>query len=198
MAEGADTAPARGRRARLLAVLEGHGLAAAGATALWRVGVELRARTLQTKQEYGAFVDAETGALAGQVVSGVGDRLDAGAVLRALAPGQWYAGVHTHPTGVSFSATDATVLVAYRPTLRAIAAVGGHGVWYVLSVDPRREVVAPPAVLPAFERERDALAPAYQRLVQAGRLTRREAQREHTHQIWVRLAPALGLRYHRV
>jgi hypothetical protein len=48
--------------------------------------------------------------------------------------------------------------------------------------------------LPACERERDALAPTYQRLVQAGHLTRRQAQREHPHEIWEGLAPALGLR----
>lgn len=193
-----DVPRARDRRERLLAVLVAHGLAPAGAQSLWRVGVELRARTLQTRREYGAFVDAETGVPLGDVMSGSGDRLEAGLGLRVMIPGQQYAVVHTHPEGFSFSVTDATVLVAHAPALRAIAVVGGHGVWYVLSIEPHRGLPAPAAVLLAFEREEAAVAPAYRQRVQAGGLTRREAQRAYTHEVWERSAPALGLRYDRV
>lgn len=115
-----------------------------------------------------------------------------------MIPGQGYAFVHTHPEGISFSAADATVLVAHALALRAVAAVGGPGMWYVLSIDPQRKPPSPADVSPAFERERDALAPSYQHRAQAGGLTRREARREHTHEVWERLAPALGLRYNRV
>lgn len=193
-----DAPRARDRRAWLLGVLVAHGLAPVGAQALWRMGVALRARTLQTKREYGAFVDAETGAPFGDVLSADGDELEAGPLLRAMPPGRRYAAVHTHPEGFSFSVTDATVLVAHAPALRAIAVVGGHGVWYVLSVDPHRGRPAPADVLLAFEREEATVAPAYRQRVQAGDLTRREAQRAYTHEVWERSAPALGLRYDRV
>jgi hypothetical protein len=193
-----DAPRARDRRERVLGVLVAHGLTAAGAEALWRVGTEVRTRTLQTKREFGAFVDAETGAPCGDVVSGSGDRLEAGLGLRAMIPGQQYAGVHTHPEGFSFSVTDVTVLVAHAPALRAIAVVGGHGVWYVLSVDPHRGLPAPAEVLLAFEREEAVVAPTYRQRVQAGGLTRREAQRAYTHEVWERCAPVLGLRYDRV
>ena len=193
-----DAPRARDRRAWLLGVLVAHGLAPVGAQALWRMGVALRARTLQTKREYGAFVDAETGAPFGDVLSADGDELEAGPLLRAMPPGRRYAAVHTHPEGFSFSATDALVLVAHAPTLRTVAAVGGHGVWYVLSLAPDREPPALEDVFAAFRQERDALAPAYQRLMEEGALTRRAAQREHSHTVWERIAPALGLRYDRV
>lgn len=193
-----DTPRARDRRERVLGVLVTHGLTPNGARTLWRVGAELRARTIQTRREYGAFVDAEAGSRFGDVVEGIGDRLEAGPVLRAMLPGRRYAFVHTHPEGISFSATDAAVLVAHAPALRAVAAIGGPGMWYVLSIDPQRKPPAPTNVLPAFDRERHALAPLYQHRAQAGGLTRREARREHIHEVWERLAPALGLRYDRV
>lgn len=131
-------------------------------------------------------------------MEGIGDRLEARPVLRAMLPDQRYAVVHTHPEGISFSATDATVLVAHAPTLHAVAAVGGPGMWYVLSIDPHRKPPSPADVLPAFATEWEALASTYQHPVHAGVLTRREARREHTHEVWERLAPALGLRYDRV
>ena len=190
--------PGRGRRAQVLATLEAHGLTAAGAEALRRLGVELRERMLRTKREYGAFVDAETGESVGGVLTGAGDRLEARSVLQAMIPGRRYAGVHTHPEGASFSPTDGTVLVAHASTVCAIAVVGGPGIWYVLSPVPGRTLPSPEAVFPAFERERDALAPPYEALLRAGALTRREAQRAHTHEVWERLAPVLGLRYDRV
>jgi hypothetical protein len=192
-----DAPRARDRRERLLAVLVAHGLTAAGAEALWRVGTEVRTRTLQTKREFGAFVDAETGAPCGDVLSGSRDRLEAGPVLRALLPGHRFAGVHTHPEGASFSPNDAAVLLSF-PAVAVAAAVGGHGVWYVLSLAPNRAPPSLPEVFEAFRREREVLAPVYDRRVRAGTLTRREALREHTHAIWEHLAPALHLRYDRV
>ena len=189
------TTSGRGRRAHLLAVLEAHGLGAAGAAAL---GVELRDRMLRTKLEYGAFIDAETGELFGDVLSGTADEVEAGPLLRALRPDRRYANVHTHPEGAAFSPFDAAVLVAHAPALCAIAAVGWQGVWYVLSPAPGAVLPAALEIRASFDRERGALAPTYERRVQAGELTRREAQRAYTHDAWERLAPLLGLRYNQV
>ena len=50
----------------------------------------------------------------------------------------------------------------------------------------------------AFDQERATPAPGYEQLVQAGELTRREAQRAYTHAVWERIATAVGLRYNRV
>lgn len=48
-----------------------------------------------------------------------------------------------------------------------------------------------------YEQEHGALAPAYAQLVRDGRLTRREAQRQHTHAIGEHIAPTLGWQYDR-
>ena len=192
------TTSRRDRRARVLATLEAHGLSAAGAGALWRLGAELRDRTLRTKQEYAALVDAETGEPFGEVLAGASDEVEARPLLRTMRPHRRYAGVHTHPDGASFSPIDASLLVSYAPALCAIAAVGGQGVWYVLSPMPDSPVAAPVDIRTAFDQERDGLAPGYEQRVQAGELTRREAQRAYTHAVWERIATAVGLRYDRV
>ena len=182
----------------MLAALERHGLSAAAAQALWRWGVALRDQTLRTKREYGAFVDAESGELFGDVLGGTGDEFEAGSLLRALRPDRRYATVHTHPEGGSFSPVDAAVLVAHAPLLRVVAAVGAQGNWYMLSVAPGGVPPDPVEIRPAYRLAFGLLAPTYSALVQEGALTRRVAQRAHTHAVWERLAPTMGLRYDRV
>ena len=140
---------------------------------------------------------AGTGEPLGEILSGTSEQVEAGPLLRRMQPGERYVSVHTHPGGQSFSAHDAVVLVAHHQRLIVVAVVGAQGVWYVLSVNPDRAPASPGEVYDAHFQEYDALAPAYAQLVQPGTLTRREAQRQHTHAIWEHIAPALGLRYDR-
>jgi hypothetical protein len=153
---------------------------------------------LRTGHEFGAFVDADSGDLFGDVLTGTGDRLEAGSILRALTPGRRYAAIHTHPESLSFSPADGGLLVAHATRLCVVIAVGGQGTWFILSPDPDRPLQEPLAVRDAFEHQRDHLTSKYDSLVLQGELTRRDAARALTHEIWEQIATDLGLRYDRI
>ncbi len=184
-------------RRAVIAVLQRHGLPSAGAEGLRSVGVNLRGKTLLAKREFGAAVEAATGLQFGQQVAGSAGRVEMGPLLRAMVGERRYGCVHTHPEGYAFSPNDAAVLVSFRAVV-LIAVVGGQGTWYVLSVDPDREPPLTHVLFETFRQEREILAAKYESLVRSGELTRREALREHTHEVWERIAPSLGLRYDRV
>src|SRR5689334_22049611 len=109
-------------RATLVAALQRHGLAAVGADGLRRIGATLRGKTLLVKREFGAAVDAVSGAQFGPEVAGSDGLVEMGSVLRAMRSDQRYACVHTHPEGFSFSPGDAAVLLSF-PQVVAIVAV---------------------------------------------------------------------------
>jgi hypothetical protein len=165
------------------------------------LGSALRDMALRRKREYAAFIDATTGEQLGPTVSGSADQLELAPLLRAMAPGHKYVCVHVHPDSTSFSVPDAVpdaVLLLRFAAIQAVAAVGLDGTWYVMSL----EAPAAPASIDRLAAEvaaaRDELSQPYVTLVQAGSLTRREARRALSHEVWVRAAPALGLRYDRV
>ena len=113
---------AAARRRRLLQMLVAHGLMNAAAQACRALGVQLREETLRRRGELGALVDAETGAQLGHVVAGTNDRLELGPILRAMAPGQRYACVHTHPADTSFSPDDVGLLLRF-PAISVVVAI---------------------------------------------------------------------------
>ena len=160
--------------------------------------MRLRDLTLRDKRERGSLLDLETGAEVGEAVSGTRERIDARPLLQKMQAGRRYAFIHTHPDGRSFSESDVTGLVAHRPLLSAVVAVGSQGTWYAISVEPGGRSPSPADIAAVFRNESDALAPRYTDLVQTGVLTRRDAQRQFTHDVWERIAPSLGLRYDRV
>ena len=194
----ATPSPAAGRRRLLTQVLERHTQSPPAPAAVRATGVRLRDETLRDKVERGALLDAESGEQVGAVVVGTAEGVEAGPLLRLMRPGRRYVFVHSHPDGRSFSQADVAGLVAHWSLLCAVVAIGAQGRWYVISVAPGREAPPPADVGAAFRQERETLAPTYQALVQRGALTRREAQRQLTHEVWERIAPGLGLRYDRV
>ena len=185
-------------RERVIATLERHRVPPAGAQACRDRGVALREATFRRKVEHGVLLDADTGGQVGGTVTGTAEQVDAEQLLRAMRPGRRYVFVHTHPLGYSFTPLDVAVLAAHWPQLCAVVAVGGQGVWYIASVLPGYSAPAPEDVRTAFRNELPGVAPAYQARVQAGELTRKEAQRQITHDVWERIAPDLDLRYDRV
>ena len=68
----------------------------------------------------------------------------------------------------------------------------------ILSLESGRDRPSLQDLFEVFREERDALAPTYEAAMQSGTLTRRAALRAHTHEIWERIAPKLGLRYDRM
>lgn len=152
---------------------------------------------LHSKLELVALVNAASGAQLGGVLSGAHDLVERGPLLLRMAPYERYACVHTHPDGGSFSPEDAALVVRFRAVC-VITAVGGQGTWYVLSPDPDHMPGPPNEVYATYKQTFDALGPKCLQLVQAGALTRLEAQRQHTHEVWIPIAAALGLRYDRV
>lgn len=50
----------------------------------------------------------------------------------------------------------------------------------------------------AFWSAVEDLAPEYDAMVDAGTLSQDQARRLHTHAVWTRIVPKLGLRYDRV
>jgi hypothetical protein len=185
-------------RRHLLRTLEGHGLTPGAARSARVQGVKLREETILRKVEHGVLIDAAIGDQVDGVVVGTAVQVDAERLLWAMQPERQYVFIHTHPLGYSFTPLDVAVLAAHWPRLRVIVAVGGQGVWYVASVLPDRTAPSPAAVREAFERARDETAPRYETRVQAGDLTRREAQRRLTHDVWEHIAPNLGVRYDRI
>jgi hypothetical protein len=121
-----------------VAALQRHGLAAAVAEGLRRIGAAVRGTTILTKKERAAVVDADSGAQFGSEVEGSGGQVEMGPLLRAMRSDQRYACVHTHPEGFSFSAGDAAVLLSFPPLI-AIAAVGSQSTWYILSLESGRD-----------------------------------------------------------
>jgi hypothetical protein len=184
-------------RRLLCEVLERHGLTAVAADSVRAHGLRLREEMLRQRQEQGAMIDAETGEQLGGDVPGTSDRVEMGPLLRLMEPGRRYAVVHTHPSSLSLSPHDAALVLRFR-SVCVISSVGKDGGWCVLSADPARTVPTLEEMAAAYRETYQATLGTYIELVQAGTLTRGEAQRAQSHDIWVRAAPPLGLRYDRL
>ena len=185
------------RRRRLIAALHRHDIAGDVAVAVHTLGIRLRDTTARTRKETGALVNVRTGAHHGPTLAGTARSLELGPLLRDLPPGEQFICVHTHPDGGSFSPEDAALVIRFR-AICVITAVERQGGWYILSLALGHPPPSPQQILEAFEAERDATVHRYRDLVQSGALKRVEAQRQHSHQVWEKIAPALGLRYDRV
>jgi hypothetical protein len=143
------------------------------------------------------MLDAASGTPVRRVLQGVADGVELGPLLRALEPGREYISVHSHPDSTSFSPSDVALILRF-PAVCLIAVVGADGTWYVLSREPDRPSTSREVLVATYQVERDAARIEYERLVQDGVLTRRNARRALSHDIWVAAAPKLGLRYDRI
>jgi hypothetical protein len=186
------------RRRELVQILQRHTQALISAESVRAVGVRLRDETLRHRTERGTLLNLDTGVEVGDAPPGTTERIDAGSLLRKMRVGRRYVFVHTHPDGRSFSESDVAGLVAHWPLPSVVVAVGSQGTWYAISVEPESKCPSPADVAVVLRQESDALAPKYSELLQTGTLTRRDAQRQFTHEVWERIAPRLGLRYDRV
>ena len=178
------------------ATLRRHRMSLATIRTVARLGHELRERTEQAGREFAALVEAGSGRQIGTILGGETTSADIELHLDAMRPDRPYVHLHTHPTSSSFSDLDASMLLTHAP-LRAIVAIGGDGTWYVLSKSPGRRPASPARGMLAYREALYALLPKYQRLVQSGQLDDAAAWRQHTHEAWEQVAPALGLRYDR-
>ena len=155
-------------------------------------------RTGQHGTEFAALLATGTGALVGPVVGGQPDAVPVGGQLQAMRAGRRYVHLHTHPApSAAFSDADVGMLVAYA-CLRTAAVIGVDSTWYVLSKVPGRAPALRAEVEQRFAVQVAALVPKYARLIRSGALSAAEAWRLHTHEVWQRLAPGLGLRYDRL
>lgn len=75
----------------IVTALERHGLASAAAKAIYRLGQELRTRTLQDGLEYAAMADAESGEHLGAILRGASDEVDLAEQLRTMRRNRRYA-----------------------------------------------------------------------------------------------------------
>ncbi len=162
-----------------------------------RLGEELRQRTEQASTEFAALIEAGTGRQVGGILGGQTTAVDIEPHLDALRLGRQYVHLHTHPGSSSLSDADGSILLAHSP-LRALAVIGRDRTWYILSKRPGQPTAGPAEGVLAYREALHALLPKYRQLVQSGRLDAATAWRQHTHEAWERVAPALGLRYDRI
>lgn len=184
-------------RRRLLQLLEQHGFTPAAAQAAREQGLKLRDLTSRYGIEFGIFIDAETGEPLGAVMTGTAEHLDVTRALNATMPGRRYVCVHAHPASTSLWVLDVSLLVNAGNVV-AIVAVGSDGTWYVGSLDPEAPRPSERELFDAWRSAYYATVDKYDTARGAGQLTRRQAQRLHSHEIWELAGPALGLRYDRL
>ena len=178
-------------------VLQQHGASRTAAEAVKTLGDELRARTFERTIEFAAMIDAVSGMPVGVIESGSENQVEITSHIRAMMPGHRYIQLHTHLLGSSFSDADGALLVAVRE-LQMLVVTDVDEVWYVLSKSPRGTVAAEFDVFDAYHREALALRPRYLDLIDSGIMSRDDARRDLSHQVWRRIAPRLGLGYDRV
>lgn len=212
---GAPAGPARapsrhgamtGALSPVAARLMEHGCSRAAARAAEREGRRLRALSRRRDVEFATTLDAATCAPIGPTLTGrwspeTGHQVDLRPHLLRMREDHAYVQVHSHPTSASFSDKDAMLLLD-NPPVRVTAVIALDGTWYLMSpvpgvirADPRQEALR---VWNAFRAEFIRLKPGYDERVDASELTQEEARRLLTHQAWVHIAEALGLRYDRI
>jgi hypothetical protein len=144
------------------------------------------------------MVDMQTGEQVGLICSGEPDKVDITPQLQA-AQGRAVVSIHTHPGNSSFSPRDVQVFLS-EPAMRLLVVVGADGTWYLLSAQPDRgknqKLIY--VIQEQYERAALDLAGVYRALRQRGLLSRAQAWQEQSHEVWVKVAPPLGLRYDRV
>jgi hypothetical protein len=182
------------RHPELLALLRAHGLSAAVAARVARVGAILHRRSVETAAEVGTTLDLATGRPIGPTLTGQADRVDFAFQFAAFRPGRRYAQLHTHLGSSSFSDLDVGMLLEH-PALRTLVVVGEDRHWYLLS-----KRTGPPSVsaiegVVRWNEIWDAMAAANETLIAQGRLSEAAARVEEIHETMVRLAGELHLRY---
>ncbi|MGH2353674.1 MAG: hypothetical protein ACRDJN_18885 [Chloroflexota bacterium] len=142
------------------------------------------------------MIDAQAGTQLGSLARGQIDGVDIARQVYA-ARGRRAVSVHTHPHSSSFSPADANLLSKARDVC-AVVVVGADGTWYLLSIEPGKALPADATIEGAYRITRQSLIPKYLALVQSQAMTRARAWQEHSHEVWERIAPVLGLRYDRI
>ena len=188
------------RRQRVTDTLVRHGLTEGAARALYGLGLRLRRRMLKAPapaqwMEHAGMIDGQTGQRIGTIAIGTINGVDVNSQLEA-ARGHHAASVHTHPGSSSLSPDDAALLVE-EAVLDVDAVIGADGTWYVLSIEPGATLPARARIEQVYTDTVHALAPLYDGLFALG-LTDSEVWQEHSHGVWQKIAPSLGLRYDRI
>lgn len=183
----------------LVSLLQDHGLTLEAAREVERLAGELLNLTRQAGVELAGMVDADSGERLGDSLQGERSEVDITAHVALMLPTHRYVQVHTHPAGGSFSDDD----------LREVLAVGGWAAMLVLGADGTSYVLS--KSVSEFQATPDQAAIAWRReLLSIWRAqvtnpvdvltedTRRQAMREATHEVCVRITGGLGLRYARL
>jgi hypothetical protein len=181
----------------IVAMLQRHDLSLQTAQAVLTLGERLRAGTLRAGVEFGAMVDAATGAPVGHILRGEVHTVDPHLHFLDMEPGREYVHLHTHPNSTPISDADAIVFVLQR-SLRAITVIARDGSWYALSRQAGTQVETSRAIAARFDAEMYARVSA---AIVAGRragLSDEEILRRVMHEVWTAITPQLGLQYDRV
>lgn len=161
-----------------------------------KVGEAIRQDTAREGVEFAAMVDVESGAELGARLRGVEDGVIIAPHLEAMVPGRRYVQIHTHPASSAFSPQDAAILVQ-RNGVAAIHVVGEDGTRYLLSKRANGELPSIVKLTNTYTDEVYRLMDKYRPRVQPGELDQKMAWKEHTHEVWTRIAGRLNLIYER-
>jgi len=99
---------------------------------------------------------------------------------------------HNHPDGLSFSAQDVQLAIAYR--LVELRAVSPH--WRHI-MRPIASWPSPAAIIAAIRAETHRAHADVRAMMQSGQLSSRDCQWELQHQVWARISRSLKFEYRR-
>jgi hypothetical protein len=162
-----------------------------------RVSEKLRELTLRDGVEYAAMIDMETAGQLGLVLGGEKSTVNIGEHLDEMIPGRQYIQMHTHPASSSFSTADIELLNWYEG-ISTMVVTGADGTQYVMMKETGRNVPELYEISEAYQEALKALEPKYTQLIHSGTMSTEEAWKEHSHEIWTRIASRFGFRYIRL
>ena len=146
------------------------------------------------------MVDAANGPLLGDTARGTESQTVIDEQVALMEPGRAYVQIHTHPGSAAFSRMDTQTFLDL-PGLSAMTVAGGDGTMYVLSKDPEEFQATASAGRRAWEEttlevQRERLSSL--KAEELSETERAHVLKEMSHQVWLRIARGLGLRYSRV
>ena len=186
--------PSLGASAEALVV---HDIPAPAAAKAEIFAEEIRALTEREGVEFAGMLDVDSQTRLGAILRGTQHSVDISPHLAAMQPGRRYIQLHAHGNSSAFSDADAAVLVEH-PEIAAIGVLGVDGTAYSLSRIPGGITSNRHEIYYRFWGQAELLKPKYQQKIMAGEMTKAEAWKEQTHEVWVQIAQKLGLRYQRI
>lgn len=157
----------------------------------------IRQKTIRNDVEYAAMIDAATGQRIGPIIDGEKNEADIGEHIRAMVSGREYIQLHTHPLSSSFSDADVFVMSA-NDGFKYMVVTGADGTQYILMKNPGAKYYTYQEIHNEYRIVRSLLHSKYANLVQTGQMSPEQAWKEHSHEIWERIASNFDFRYIRI